>query len=93
MIKIALCDDEHKMLSAVSQYVKKYAEMKSIQEPEIYFFDSVKSIENALDDEKSFDISSSLRMTVEILSLSGVETETRYGTLPPQMFLDDSVQP
>lgn len=56
MIKIALCDDEPKMLSAVSQYVKKYAEMKSIQEPEIYFFDSVKSIENALDDEKSFDI-------------------------------------
>lgn len=55
-MKIALCDDDHKMLSEVYQYVEKYAEMKNIQKPGIFFFDSVKSIENALDDGKFFDI-------------------------------------
>lgn len=56
MIRIALCDDEAKILDEVSSYIKKYAEMKSKQGLEVFRFESAKSLVNALDDEKSFDI-------------------------------------
>ena len=56
MIRIALCDDEQKILDEVSQYINKYAEKKNIQSLEVYPFDSVKALKNALDDDKSFDI-------------------------------------
>ena len=56
MIRIAICDDEQKILDEVSQYISKYAETKNIQSLEVIPFDSAKSLENALDDNKSFDI-------------------------------------
>jgi response regulator RpfG family c-di-GMP phosphodiesterase len=56
MIKIALCDDEQKILEEVSQYIDEYAEKKNLQNFEIFRFDSVKSLENVLEDEKAFDI-------------------------------------
>ena len=56
MIKIALCDDEAKILDEVSSYINKYAEKKSNQRIEICRFDSAKALDFALDDEKSFDI-------------------------------------
>ena len=56
MIRIALCDDESKILDEVSQYINKYAYKKNIQSLEIFPFDSAKSLKNALDDDKSFDI-------------------------------------
>ncbi len=56
MIRIALCDDEAKILDEVSSYIKKHAEMKSKQGLEVFRFESAKSLVNALDDEKSFDI-------------------------------------
>ena len=56
MIRIALCDDESKILDEVSQYINKYADKKSIQSLEIFPFDSAKSLKNALDDDKPFDI-------------------------------------
>ena len=56
MIRIALCDDESKILDEVSQYINKYADKKNIQALEIFPFDSAKSLKNALDDDKSFDI-------------------------------------
>ena len=55
MIKIALCDDEAKILDEVSSYINKYAEKKSNQRIEISRFDSVKALDFALD-ESSFDI-------------------------------------
>ena len=55
-MRIALCDDEQNILDEVSQRIKEYAEKKSNQTYEIVPFDSVKSIKNALDDDKSFDI-------------------------------------
>ena len=56
MIRIALCDDEQKILDEVSQYIKKYAEKKNNQALEIISFDSARSLKNAMDGEKSFDI-------------------------------------
>lgn len=56
MIKIALCDDEQKILDEVSQYINKYAEKKNIPSLEIFSFDSAKALKNALDDEKTFDV-------------------------------------
>ena len=56
MFRIALCDDEQKILNEVLQYINKYAESKNIQSLEVFPFDSASSLKNALDDEKSFDI-------------------------------------
>ena len=56
MMRIALCDDEQKILDEVSQYINKYAERKNIQSFEVFSFDSARALKNALDDEKSFDI-------------------------------------
>ena len=55
MIKIALCDDEAKILDEVSSYINKYAEKKSNQRIEISRFDSAKALDFALNDS-SFDI-------------------------------------
>ena len=56
MIRIALCDDEVKILDEVVSYINKYDEKKSNQGLEVFCFDSVKSLVNALDDGKIFDI-------------------------------------
>ncbi len=56
MMRIALCDDEQKILDEVSQYINQYAERKNIQSFEVFSFDSARALKNALDDEKSFDI-------------------------------------
>ena len=56
MIRIALCDDEAKILDEVSQYTDKYVQMKNCPGIEIFRFDSVRSLKNALDDDKHFDI-------------------------------------
>ena len=49
MIKIALCDDEAKILDEVSSYINKYAEKKSNQHIEISRFDSAKALDFVLD--------------------------------------------
>ena len=56
MVRIALCDDEVKILDEVASYINKYEEKKSNQGLEVFSFDSVKSLVNALDNAKDFDI-------------------------------------
>ena len=56
MIRIALCDDEQKILDEVSNYIKKYVEKQDDKSIEVFSFDSVRALENALDNEKAFDI-------------------------------------
>ena len=55
MIRIALCDDEQKILDEVSRYINKYAEQKD-QTLEIIPFSSARALKNALDEEKIFDV-------------------------------------
>ncbi len=56
MIRIALCDDEPRTLEEVSRYIRKYAEKENNPNLEVFPFDSARSLKNALDEEKSFDI-------------------------------------
>ena len=56
MIRIAICDDEKKILDEVSGYIKNFAEKKNGRELQVFRFDSVKSLVGALEDGKSFDI-------------------------------------
>ena len=56
MIRIAICDDEKKILDEVEGYIKSYAEKNNIAEIGIFRFDSVGSLLSALEDGKTFDI-------------------------------------
>lgn len=56
MIRIALCDDEQKILDEVTQYIKKYAETKNNPGLEVFCFDSARALKSALDDKNAFDI-------------------------------------
>jgi len=56
MIRIALCDDEQKVLDEVSRHIKEYGEKKNNPHLEIFRFDSAKTFINTLDDGNSFDI-------------------------------------
>ena len=55
MIRIAICDDEKKILDEVSEYIRNYAE-KKCEELEVLSFDSARSLICALEDRKNFDI-------------------------------------
>ena len=55
MIRIALCDDEKKILDEVSGYIQTYAEKKN-EEIEVVCFESAISLQSALEDGKTFDI-------------------------------------
>ena len=55
MIRIALCDDEKKILDEVSGYIGNYAEKKS-KDIEIFCFDTAASLIGALEDGRSFDV-------------------------------------
>ena len=56
MIRIAICDDEKKILDEVSGYIKSYAEKKSLNDIEVFPFDSARSLLSVLEDGKTFDI-------------------------------------
>ena len=56
MIRIAICDDERKILDEVSEYIANYAEKKSIADIEVFPFDSARALLGALEDGKSFDV-------------------------------------
>ena len=55
MIRIAICDDEKKILDEVSGYIKNYAE-KKIKEIEVFRFDSAASLIGTLEDGRTFDV-------------------------------------
>lgn len=56
MIRIAICDDEKKILDEVEGYIKNYAEKENIADIEIFRFDSARSLLSALEDGKTFDV-------------------------------------
>ena len=56
MIRIALCDDEKKILDEVSGYIKNYAEKKNTADIEIFSFNSARTLIGAIEDGKAFDI-------------------------------------
>ena len=56
MIRIAVCDDDKKILDEISGYINAYAEKKNAGELEVFRFDSATSLINALENGRSFDI-------------------------------------
>ena len=56
MIRIAVCDDEKKILDEVEGYIKNYAEKGNNLDIEVFRFDSAKTLISAIEDGKSFDI-------------------------------------
>ena len=56
MIRIAICDDEQRILDEVSGYIASYAEKKKCAELQVFCFDSARSLIGALEDGKAFDI-------------------------------------
>ena len=56
VIRIAICDDEKKILDEVSGYIKNYAEKRGNKEIQVFRFESAGALVGALGDGKSFDI-------------------------------------
>ena len=56
MIRIAICDDEKKILDEISGYIGNYAEKKNNCELETFRFDSARSLIAAIEDGKTFDV-------------------------------------
>ena len=56
MIRIAICDDEKKILDEVEGYIKNYAEKENDLDLEVFRFDSAKTLISAIEDGKTFDI-------------------------------------
>ena len=55
MVRIALCDDERRMLDEASAHIARYAETRG-KEIEISCFDSALSLLGSLEDGRSFDV-------------------------------------
>ena len=56
MIRIAVCDDEKRILEEISGYIGIYAEKKKDKELEVFCFDSAASLVGALEDGRVFDV-------------------------------------
>ena len=91
MIKIALCDDEAKILDEVSSYINKYAEKKSNQRIEISHFDSAKALDFALE-ESSFDIFVLDVYIGEEMGTALARSIRKRGIESPIIFLTTSVE-
>ncbi len=56
MIRIALCDDDNKILLDVSEQIEKYSLINQNKLFRVFSYDSAKALKNALDDGKMFDV-------------------------------------
>jgi len=55
-MRIAICDDETKILDEVSSYIKKYSKLCGKSELEVFPFSSASSLLNSIDNGALFDI-------------------------------------
>lgn len=92
MIRIALCDDEQKILDEVSLYINKYFQIKNSYRYEIYSFDSVTSLINVLDDEKNFDIYILDIYIGDEIGTNLAKTIRKRGIESPIIFLTTSIE-
>ena len=92
MIRIALCDDEQKVLDEVSFYTIKYFDARNNHRCEIACFDSVIAIVNALEDEKKFDIYILDIYIGDEIGTSLAKTIRKRGIESPIIFLTNSIE-
>ena len=91
MIRIALCDDEQNILNEVSQHINSYAEKKG-EDIELFCFDSAGALENALDDEKTFDIFVLDIYIGEDIGTALAKSIRKRGIESPIVFLTTSIE-
>lgn len=92
MIRIALCDDEQKILDETSLQIKKYEEERKTDVLEIACFNSSNALLSALEDDLSFDI-----FILDVYISDGLGTELartirKKGIEAPIIFLTTSVE-
>ena len=92
MIRIAICDDEKKILDEVSGYIRNYAAKRGGEEPQILCFQSAKELIGALEDGKTFDV-----FVLDVYIGDGVGTAIareirRMGIEGPIIFATTSVE-
>lgn len=56
MIKIAVCDDEKKVLEEISLYIEEFMKREKKKEVEVFCFQSVEELINSLEQKRTFDI-------------------------------------
>lgn len=92
MKRIALCDDESKILDEVSCYIQRYIEKRQNRNLEVVRFDSVKALRNVLDSGSSFDI---FMLDIYIGDEMGTTLATeirKRGIESPIVFLTTSIE-
>ena len=56
LVRIAICDDEPKILDEVSRHIEQYAKRNNHVHLDVCRFESAQMLINALDDGKTFDV-------------------------------------
>ena len=56
MIKIAVCDDEKKVLEEISLYIEEFMKREKKKAVEVFCFQSVEELKNSLEQKRTFDI-------------------------------------
>ena len=92
MIRIALCDDEQKVLNEVSSYINQYAEKQAVEGVEIGCFSSARSLKNVLDDGMIYDIFVLDVYIGDELGLTLAQDIRKRGIENPIIFLTASIE-
>lgn len=92
MIRIALCDDEVQMLDEASLHIERYTECRRDTNFEVFRFDCAKSLRNALDDGRDFDIFILDVYIGDEMGTSLAKDIRRRGIDSPVIFLTTSVE-
>lgn len=92
MIKIAVCDDEKKVLEEISSYIEKFMKREKKKAVEVFCFQTVEELKNSLEQKRTFDI---YLLDVYIGSELGTKLAKdlrRRGSESPIIFLTSSLE-
>ena len=92
MIKIAVCDDEKKVLEEVTSYVEEYMKRANKKEAEVFCFQSVEELKNSLEQKQMFDIYLLDVYIGEELGTMLAKDLRRRGIESPIIFLTSSLE-
>ena len=92
MIRIALCDDEEVMLDETSSHIRQYAEHRQGVNFDVFRFDCARSLRNALDDGKEFDVFILDVYIGDEMGTSLAKDIRRRGIESPIIFLTTSIE-
>lgn len=92
MIKIAVCDDEKKVLEEVTSYVEEYMKRANKKEAEVFWFQSVEELKNSLEQKQMFDIYLLDVYIGEELGTMLAKDLRRRGIESPIIFLTSSLE-